>query len=317
MPELKLKLRGAIPANLMPFKNDLSIDEAQYRRHMRWLADVPGVGAIVCNGHAAEVASLTEDEQMRAITIARDEVGTKVKLVAGVFNDGTVHAVRLARNAKAAGADGVLVFPPSLFMWGANLRPEMAYRHFASIANEADIPIVVFQYPVANGWGYNTELLLKLAEIENVVAVKEWSQDIVTFERNLRALQSAPRPIAVLSSFSASLYATFALGADGTISGMGSVVADWQAQMFDAVQRGDMKAARALNDKHFVLGQAFYAPPFLDMHNRMKEALVMLGRLDLAVVRQPLEKIPPEDRERVRTALIKTGLLQADKARAV
>jgi len=149
------------------------------------------------------------------------------------------------------------------------------------------------------------------------VAVKEWSQDIVTFERNLRALQSAPRPIAVLSSFSASLYATFALGADGTISGMGSVVADWQAQMFDAVQRGDMKAARALNDKHFVLGQAFYAPPFLDMHNRMKEALVMLGRLDLAVVRQPLEKIPPEDRERVRTALIKTGLLQADKARAV
>ena len=116
MPELKLKLRGSIPANLMPFKNDLSIDEVQYRRHMRWLADVPGVGAIVCNGHAAEVASLTEDEQRRAIAVARDEVGSKVKLVAGVFSDGTANAVRLARNAKAEGADGVLVFPPSLFM---------------------------------------------------------------------------------------------------------------------------------------------------------------------------------------------------------
>ena len=66
--------------------------------------------------------------------------------------------------------------------------------------------------------------------------------------------------------------------------------------------RGDMKTASALNAKHFVLGQAFYAPPFLDMHNRMKEALVMLGRLDRAVVRQPLEKIPPADMERVRTA---------------
>jgi 4-hydroxy-tetrahydrodipicolinate synthase len=86
--------------------------------------------------------------------------------------------------------------------------------------------------------------------------------------------------------------------------------------MFDAVQRGDMKAASALNDKHFVLGQAFYAPPFLDMHNRMKEALVMLGRLERAVVRQPLEKIPPEDRERVRRALIATGLLHTTKAGA-
>ena len=191
MPELRLKLRGAIPANLMPFKTDLSIDEVQYRRHMRWLADVPGVSAIVCNGHAAEVAALTEDEQIRAIAVARDEVGGKVKLVAGVFTDGTAHAVRLARNAKKAGADGVLVFPPSLFLWGGNLRPEMAYRHFAAISDQADIPIVVFQYPIGDGWGYSTELLLKLAEIENVVAVKEWSQDIVTFERNLRALQSA------------------------------------------------------------------------------------------------------------------------------
>ena len=132
----------------------------------------------------------------------------------------------------------------------------------------------------------------------------------------MTALHSAPRRIAIPSSFSASLYATFALGADGTISGMGSVVADWQAQMFDAVQRRDMQAASALNEKHFALGQAFYAPPFLDMHNRMKEALVMLGRLERAVVRQPLEKIPPEDRERVRAALIKTGLLRAGKASA-
>jgi hypothetical protein len=83
MAELKLNLRGPIPANLMPFKDDFSMDEAQYRRHLRWLADVPGVGAIVCNGHAAEVASLTEDEQRRAIAIAGHEVGGKVKLVAG------------------------------------------------------------------------------------------------------------------------------------------------------------------------------------------------------------------------------------------
>lgn len=307
----QLELRGAIPANLLPFADDFTIDEPQYRQHMSWLANVPGVGAIVANGHAAEVSSLSEDEQRRALAIAAAEVGGKVKLIAGIYTDSTMQAVQLARNAKREGADGVLVFPPSLFMWGANLRAEMAYRHFAAIAERADIPMIVFQYPVAQGWGYSTEVLLKLTEIEHVVAVKEWSQDIVTFERNLRALHAVGRPIAVLSSFSASLYATFALGADGTISGMGSVVADIQARMFDSVQKGDMDTARALNDRHFALGEAFYSPPFLDMHNRMKEALVMLGRLDRAVVRPPLQKISREDRERVRAGLVRAGLLNA------
>jgi 4-hydroxy-tetrahydrodipicolinate synthase len=305
----KLMFKGAIPANLMPFTEDLAIDESQYRRHLNWLANVPGVGAIVTNGHAAEVSSMTADEQKRALAIAADEVGGKINLIAGVFTDSTLEAVQLARNAKAEGADAILVFPPSFFMWGANLRPEMAYRHHAAIAEEADIPMVIFQYPVAQDAGYSTELLLKLTEIDQVVAVKEWSQDIVTFERNLRTLHSVGRPISVLSAYTASLYTTFVLGADGCISGMGSVAADIQAQMFSAVQRGDLESAKILNDRHWDLCQAFYAPPFLDMHNRMKEALVMLGRLDHCVVRPPLQKISSEDRELVRNSLTKAGLL--------
>src|SRR5262245_44284116 len=134
-----LHLRGAIPAALMPFREDLAIDEGAYRRHLRWLADVRGVEAIVVNGHAAEVTSLEEDEQQRALAIAAETVGGRVKLIAGIFTDSTATAVRLARGARVEGADAVLVAPPALFIWGVNARPEVAYRHLAAVAASGDL----------------------------------------------------------------------------------------------------------------------------------------------------------------------------------
>ena len=171
--------------------------------------------------------------------------------------------------------------------------------------------MIVFQYPSAIGIGYSPETLAMLTEIPQVVGVKDWSNDIVAFERNLRALRATGRRIAMLSSYSASLLATFVLGADGTISGMGSVAADLQAELFDAVQRGDLDAATKVNDRLRPLADAFYCPPFLDQHNRMKEALVMLGRLKQAVVRPPLQPVCDHERQRIRAALVASGLLPA------
>src|ERR1043166_4578959 len=126
-----LKFSGTMPANILPFRADLAIDETAYRAHLRWLADTPGVTGIVANGHAAEVSSLTRDERKRALAIALDEIAGKLPVVAGVYADGPAEAVELARDAKSAGAAGVLVFPPTLFMWGAQLKPDMVLRHFS------------------------------------------------------------------------------------------------------------------------------------------------------------------------------------------
>ena len=104
------------------------------------------------------------------------------------------------------------------------------------------------------------------------------------------------------------------LGADGTISGMGSVAADVQADLFSCVQRGDWEAARLINDRLDPLVRVFYAAPFLDMHNRMKEALVLLGRLDQAVVRPPLQPISSAERRQIAEALGHAGLLETAAA---
>jgi 4-hydroxy-tetrahydrodipicolinate synthase len=88
-----------------------------------------------------------------------------------------------------------------------------------------------------------------------------------------------------------------------------------QAALFEAVQRNDLAAARALNDRIYPLARVFYAEPWADMHNRMKEALVLLGRLPRAVVRPPLVKLARPEIERIREALIESGLLGAKAGR--
>jgi 4-hydroxy-tetrahydrodipicolinate synthase len=305
---LPLIFSGVMPANLLPFRADLSIDEGAYRRHLRWLADTRGVTGIVANGHAAEVSSLSHEERVRALAIAVDEIAGACPVVAGVYADGTQEAASLARDAKAAGASGLLVFPPTLFMWGAQLKPDMVVRHFSEVAAATNLPLIVFEYPPASGIGYAPETLARLTEIPRIAGVKDWSNDIVAFERNLRAVRATGKPVAVLSSFTMSLMSSFLLGADGAISGMGSVVADLQAELFDLCRKGDLDEARRLNDRLDPLVRVFYAPPFVDMHNRMKEALVLLGRLPAAHVRPPLTPISEVERQAIQAALRAAGL---------
>ncbi len=303
-----LRFSGCMPANLLPFRADLEIDEPAYRAHLRWLADTPGVTGIVANGHAGEVSSLSREERIRALAIALDEIAGGVPVVAGVYADGTQEAIALARDARAAGAAGLLVFPPTIFMWGAQIKPDMVLRHFSTLADAVDLPLIAFEYPLASGIGYSPETLTELCKLPAVAGVKDWSNDIVSYERNLRALRASGRPVAMLSSFTMSLMASFLLGADGCISGMGSVAADLQAELFAAVQAGDLSRARAVNARLAPLVSAFYAPPFVDMHNRMKEALALLGRIPAAHVRPPLTPVSDDERQRIRLALREAGI---------
>src|SRR4029078_6231517 len=115
--------------------------------------------------------------------------------------------------------------------------------------------------------------------------IKYGSPLVPQHETQIRALQGRKRPINVLSTASAWLLSSFVLGCNGLLSGSGSVIADLQARLFRAVQGNDLAEARRINDLIYPLARVFYADPFVDMHNRMKEALVLLGRLPRAVVR--------------------------------
>jgi 4-hydroxy-tetrahydrodipicolinate synthase len=300
---------GVIPAALLPFHEDLSIDEASLRSHLRGLAGVDGVTAITINAHASEVASCTFDEQRRVLQVSQDEVGARVPLIHGVYADGSLEAARIARMATDGGASALLVFPPAVYSLGQ--RPEMVLEHFRRIADASDLPLIVFQYPLAGGQGYPLATVLRIVEaVPSVRAIKDWSGNPQLHEQQVRALQSRSPAVNVLSAHSAWLLSSLVLGCNGLLSGSGSVIADLQAELFRAVQKGDLGLARQVGNRLWPTVEAFYAEPAVDMHNRMKEALVMLGRLPRAVVRPPLVKLPAEEIQRLRTALVRAGLLQ-------
>ncbi len=298
---------GVIPAVLLPFHEDLSIDEASYRAHLREVAAVPGVSAITVNAHASEVASCTFDEQRRVLDISAEELTRPI--VHGVYADGSLEASRIARMATAGGASALLVFPPNLYYFGQ--RPEMAVEHFKRIADASDLPLIAFQYPVATGYGYPLETLLAIADqVPSVRAIKDWCANAQLHERHIRVLQSRPRPVNVLTTHSSWLLSSLVLGCAGLLSGSGSVIADLQAQLFGAVRAGDLEEAKRIHERITPTAEVFYAEPWVDMHNRMKEALVLLGKLPRAVVRPPLVKLPAAEIERIRAALDAAGLLQ-------
>jgi 4-hydroxy-tetrahydrodipicolinate synthase len=300
--------QGVIPAVLLPFHEDFSIDEASFRAHLRDVASAEGLSAITINAHSTEVASCSFDEQKRVLAIAKDEIGARLAIVHGVYAEGSLEAAHIAKMAAEGGASALLVFPPGPFTMGQ--RPEMAVEHFRRVAGASDLPIIAFQYPLSGGQGYPLATLLKIVEaVPQVRAIKDWCANPQLHERQIRALQSLAPPVNVLTTHSSWLMSSLVLGCSGLLSGSGSVIADLQAKLFRAVRANDLEAAKAINERIWPTAEVFYSEPWVDMHNRMKEALVLLGKLPRATVRPPLVKIPQAEIERIRAALVAAGLL--------
>ncbi|UUX94621.1 dihydrodipicolinate synthase family protein [Aquabacterium sp. J223] len=309
-PRARFEPQGVIPAVLLPFDAAHEVDEPAFRRHLADVTGTRGVTAIAVNGHSTEVSSCTPDERQRVLDIALDTVGDRTPVVAGVYSDSTREAAALARAAERSGAAALLVFAPNPFTGGAAARPEMTLAFYREIAAASSLPLVLFQFPMAGGLGTPLPTLLRLAEeVPTLRAVKDFTNHPVAAEAQWRALRALPRPLKVLTSHSSWLLGALAIGADGILSGAGSVIPELHVALFEAMRRGDLAAARAVNDRIHPLADAFYSEPFLDMHNRMKEALVMLGRADRAHVRGPLLKPDAQDLARLARALHAAGLL--------
>src|SRR5665213_2043384 len=299
---------GVIPAVLLPFHEDLSIDEPSFRAHLRDVAAVQGLSAITVNAHSTEVASCTRDEQRRVMEIAGEEVGDRLPVIHGIWADGSLEAARIAREAQAGGASALLVFPPGPFTLGQSA--EMALAHFKRIADATDLPLIAFQYPLATGQGYPKDTLLTMCEqVPSIRAVKDWIGNVPHHQWHVDTLQNLTRPVNVLTTHSSWLLPSLVTGCNGLLSGSGSVIADLQARLFRAVKANDLEEAKRLDARIAPTARVFYADPFVDMHNRMKEALVLLGKLPRAVVRPPLVKLERAEIARIREALVEVGLL--------
>jgi 4-hydroxy-tetrahydrodipicolinate synthase len=305
----KIKLEGVIPATLLAFDNEFEIDEQSSRNHIKQCASIDGISAITINGHSSEVHACSFEEQKRILNFSLEEVGDITHIINGVYADGSIEAAKIAKMSAESGASALLCFPPQSMSMGGHLRPEMALEHFKRIAGVTDLPLICFNYPSSGNLSYPFETLLKLFEtVPTIKAIKDWSNDPMLHEKHIKTFQNLKNPVNVLTTHSSWLMSSLVMGANGLLSGAGSVIANLQVSLFKAVKNKDLSAAQEINDKIFPLAQAFYTPPFLDMHNRMKEVLVLMGKMERAIVRPPLMKLNVTELNNLKEALKQSGI---------
>ena len=300
----EFKLEGVIPATLLAFDKDFQINEKASRKHIKECALTDGISAVTVNGHSSEIHACNFEEQKRILSFSLEEVGDFIPVINGVYADGSIEAAKIAKMSDLTGASALLCFPPQSMAMGGHLRPEMALEHFKRIAEATDLPLICFNYPSTGNLTYPFHTLLKLFEtVPTIKAIKDWSNDPMIHEKHIKTFQNLSNPVNVLTTHSSWLMSSLVMGAKGLLSGAGSVIASLQVELFNAVKAKNLESAQIINDQIFPLAQAFYSPPFLDMHNRMKEVLVLTGRMEEAIVRPPLMKLSSEEINKLKKAI--------------
>lgn len=303
MPLIK-PFRGILPAMQLPYREDLSIDEAELRRFARWLASHRGIGGLVTNGHTGEVFALSPKERAEATRIVADEVGPSMPVVSGICCEGVAEAVEHAQMAKEAGAQGLLVMPPHYWL-RFGMQPQHVLDHFNAIAKAVSINLIVHIYPSWTKATYSSELLADLARIPGVTTMKIGTREMSKYARDLAAVRAANPDVTMLTCHDEYLLASMVQGLDGALVGFASFIPDVIVDLYQAVCDGDLKRAQALQAKINPLKEVVYASgePSGDAHARMKTAMMLAGRLKHNFTRPPVTPPTGAMYERIQKAV--------------
>lgn len=305
-------LRGAFTALVTPFTVDGSVDEEAFRRLVRWqiLAGIDGLVPCGTTGEAPTLSS-AERELLIAATVevaAERPSRERVRVVAGTGTNDTAATVRATRRAAKLGADAALVVAPYY------TRPDgrMLEAHFRAVADEGDLPIVVYNVPSRTGTNVDVDTFLRLAEHPRVVAIKEASGNL---EQIARICRDRPRDVAVLAGDDAWTLPVLAMGGDGVVSVASNEIPGELVGLCSAARAGDWEAARRTHERWLplFLGNFRGAPNPVPV----KAALMLMGLLETDAVRGPLLPLDDGAREALRGTLRSLGLVVPGGGRIV
>lgn len=304
----QIDLRGIIPAIVTPMLPDGSFDRVSMNRYVEWLVAQKPI-ALAVNVDTGEGPHLSFDERRAVLEAVKEAVNGRCMIVGGVGGPATAMAVANAKQARDAGTDALLVFPIPAYL-GQPLNPEVPYQYHAAIADAVDIPLILFQLqPALGGLNYTQEVIHRLIEIPSVAAIKEASFDAMRHAQMRVMLDTASRRITMLTGQDNFIYESFLLGAEGALLGFATLGTREHVEMLEAIRRCDFATAQTLGQRLQALADVVFAPPVTDYRARTKEALHMMGIIDHTIVRAPLLSISDAERENVKQALQRAGML--------
>ncbi len=288
--------KGSIVAIVTPFK-DGKVDEEAYRELIEFQIE-NGTSAIVPCGTTGESATLNMDEHMRVIDIAIEAVKKRVPVIAGTGGNSTAEAIELTRHAKEAGADATLQVTP----YYNKPTQEGLYQHYKAIAKEVPLPQVLYNVPGRTSVNMLPETVARLAELPEVVAIKEASGNLGQMAEIVRL---AGDKITLLSGDDNVTLPVLSLGGKGVVSVVANIAPRDTSDMIKAWEDGDVERTRSLYYKLLPLCQAmFYETNPIPV----KTALAMMGKIQ-EEMRLPLCNMSKANRDKLEKALRDYGLI--------
>jgi 4-hydroxy-tetrahydrodipicolinate synthase len=295
---------GCGTALVTPFREDSSLDETTLRKLARRQID-SGINFLVPCGTTGESPTLSRSEHLRVCEIVLEEAKGKVPVLAGAGGYNTHEVIELARQLESMGMDGILSVTP----YYNKPTQEGLYQHFKAIAAAVHVPIVVYSVQGRTGVNVEPATLKRLAEIDNIVGVKEASGNI---GQMANVIQQVPERFTVLSGDDAITLPLIALGGKGIISVVSNEIPAEMTQLAQAALSNDFPGARALQGRYLPLMEV----NFVESNPiPVKAAMSMMGLLE-PVWRLPLVPPGPANRQKIETVLEGLGLLAGRSAHA-
>ena len=289
-------MRGSLVPLVTPFHHG-QFDEARFQQLVEWQIESGSHGLVIA-GTTGEPSALSLEEREHVLETAVKHARRRVPVLAGTGTNNHAETLRLTRFAKRIGADAALVVVPYY------VRPsqEGLYRYFRSIADEVDIPIVIYNIPGRTAVNMEPATIARLArDCRNIIGVKEANKD---FEHVTRVLHLCGRTFLVYSGIELLCFPMLAVGGAGHVSATGNVLPREVAQLYDLAASGRWDAARELHYHLLPMNEAL----FLETTPvPVKTVLGLMGKID-PEVRLPLAPMSPENLDRLRQVMAAYGL---------
>jgi 4-hydroxy-tetrahydrodipicolinate synthase len=297
MVVIKLKMPRLITAMITPFDDRLQVNYAKAAEVAEHLVQ-NGTEGIVVAGTTGESPVLSDEEKLRLFATVKEQVGSRVSVWAGTGSNNTQHSIELSREAEKLGVDGVLLVGP----YYNKPSQEGLYQHFRAIAEAINIPAMVYNIPSRTSSNILPETIARLAQIDNIVALKESSGDMNQVSQLAYLL---PEGMKVYSGDDSLTLPMMALGAHGVVSVASHLVGKDIQRMITAFNNGDTREATRI---HLALYPIFKGLFITTNPVPLKEAMNILG-LEVGGLRLPLTRASQQEHEFIGNMLISTGLL--------
>jgi 4-hydroxy-tetrahydrodipicolinate synthase len=292
-----MELSGCGTALVTPFLADGAVDEASLVRLVNWQIE-SGINFLIPCGTTGEASTLTEAEWLRVVEVTVQTTAGRVPVFGGCTHNATSEAVARAKKlAKVAGLTGILTANPYYNRPGQ----EGQYQHFRAIAEAVELPILLYNIPSRTGVNLEPATVLRLAEIENIVGVKESSGSVAQITE---LIAQAPRGFAVLSGDDGMTLPVIALGGAGLVSVASNAIPAQMAQMVGAALAGDWAQARAINAKYLALMKAHFSEP---SPAPIKAVLALMGRIEERL-RLPMVPVTAATRQKLQGLVTELGV---------